>query len=283
MTYEVRLAALNIAREIPHASAEELIATAQKIENHLLGTTAPMTLMETARSLGLAPASEEDKLAYNAMFNFKPEELTWTGTADDVKKLMLEGSTLLNASREIGLTTFLADFVAEQSRDHKQILWLSNTGREAEKARELILKRGGLVAVVDFGGLNRFADVDEHGNSNKTIALAKGTCRYDMIVVDGLASLPYGKETDFLASILPMTKHFIFASTPGQDRGLFHDMWTKSTDFQKVALMWNTPLRPQLEDTAKIMAKLRETIGEARFRNQFECGFRPFGEEPPAE
>lgn len=258
MNYDMRLTALNIARELPHADADALIYSAKKIEAHLRGKIA-QPLLETAPE-------------------YSNETKAWTGIAQDLKALLLSGSTIVCKSRHIGMTTFLADFAAEHTRQSKHVLWLSATLRQAEETKSLIDRSGGVPLYIEFGGLNRFKNFDENGVENK---LAARRSNYDLIIVDGLAYLPYSADAEFWSTIVPLSDHIILASEPGQARGLFYNLWQNNPNFRKVMLTWHTPLYDDKlpEERKNEVARLREALGDDRFRNQFECAFRECSEE----
>jgi hypothetical protein len=275
MTFEMRREALSLAREItPPSDAATLIANATRIEAYLRGEAdAPTTFDGSAATT----------VAYNAVgwdtpLGKTPEHTdprTWSGTGLDLNVLLDNGSTMICKARNIGMTSFLIEYAANKTRNHETVLWFSANGRGADEARKLIGENRGNTALVDLGGLNRFADEED----GVTVTPKQRGCRYDHIIVDGMAFLPYGKEADFLSTVMPMSQHFVFASEPGQKRGLFYDLWLNSPSYQKVMLTWHTPLYPAKPDALAQAQKLRESLGEDRFRNQFECVFREVTDE----
>jgi hypothetical protein len=259
--YKTRQLALEMARSIarPGQQPSQLIEAAYEIEQYLIGSAKS----NAAIDFHGAPIEPID-----------PSINTWSGTACDLAQLCNQGNTLINKARQVGMTRFLIELAIENTKVGKRVLFFGNNGHNTNDARKKFVSGGGETSLADFKALNAIATGAEASDAETLADYYRGSQKFDLVIVDGLAFLPYSRETDFLTGIMPIGMRFVMASEPATERGLFWDLWQNSTSFQKVMLTWNTPLFPDPKRHERI-EELKRNIADDRFRNEFQCEFRP--------
>ena len=268
MTTDMRLEALKLAANCAGSSdPQTLLDTADMIERHLRGGDAPAAVIESE------PVEQPTEIDFAArMTEPKPvvgANLEWSGIAQDLVRLFNTGNTLVRKARQIGMTTLLAEYTAHQTREGKSVLYLAPHGSNCAHFKELVQKR--LANLTEETQEASRADFDTLALKD-ILKLEKGR-RYDIVIIDEMASLPFALEAEFLARLLPCGDRFIFSSAASQGIGLFHDLWRNSQSFQKAMLTAYTPLS-RARDVLASMTATREMMGEDSFKNQFEGQFR---------
>lgn len=279
MNYDTRLTALNLAREItPPSDAATLIANADAIQRYLLGAASQDGALSSDTTGVPLQQPEPEPVAQTQTEQpqaARTEAKPWSGSADDLRKVFDEGSTMVCKARQIGMTTFLADYAAQLTKQDKRVLWLYNGRSNLAPVQAVIAEKGN--PALFFPHLLK-GESQWENPSRRAYDHLKGLT-FDVVIVDGMAFLPFAQEDEFVREVMKTAKHFIFASEAGEDRGLFYRYWQDNVDLAKVMLTWASPLFHRTQEQLANLAKMKEAIGNERFRNQFQCEFRQHAPE----
>lgn len=208
-------------------------------------------------------------------------EIKWSGVADDIREIISEDSAVISTARQIGTTTFLTSFAAEQSFK-KNVCFVTNS-KSAKSHVEVLLKSfqhdPEAITMHTFESF-----VAKSPNLNASVPEDK---KFDLVIVDNAAFIPYAMEEAILDR-LNLCPHVVMASTPAQRRGLFCE-WRLGAGSPNVQLWksllppamvvgldvpWTTPFRhePMSSLQRKKALALRPTD---KFENENLCVFRP--------
>ena len=257
MDYNARKAALDLAASLPGVKyVDDLLRAAQAIENHL-----------ARENLEPIAPREPNKIDFRAVLPVEHDDPVIgqrTGFAQDLVRMFNSGNTLVLKGRNVGLTTLLIEYAEERRALGENVLFI------APKTAHPIFDEKATKAT----WRETDSDCKLIATTFKSLGESiKGTS-IDLIIVDGLGFLPYGEEATFLATIAPLAARCIFVSEATQERGLFHDMWKRSTTFQKITVPWYAPLYLTQRRTAE---KANFTMSPESFLSQMECAFRIVG------
>lgn len=267
--YEIRSEAMRIAEGLDsHGSSDNLIANALKIESYLQGG-----YMQKSKSPEPSePPEPYGKLDLDSTFTpYRDDEMRWSGTAQDLAYTFNAGNTLVTKARMIGMTTFLAHYIARQVYRGKDVLYFAPNRRIIEVVLDII------------DNIKQPVEPEQQSSGSLTTSVLKGDfvsvigrAQYDYLIVDGLGYLPYRDENDFVSKVMPLAKTRIFVSEPPRNaQGLFYNLWQESSEYQKVLLTWYQSLirlrgpRSLVDD-----ARRKELIADS-YRREFECNFKP--------
>lgn len=98
----------------------------------------------------------------------------------------------------------------------------------------------------------------------------------DLIVLDQAALVSHSQANDYWITIQPILNRgtrMIMTSTPKEDTGLFHQVYTGAplNGFEPIELTWR--VHPDRDDTWA--DAYRKSLGDDTFKQEFECKFSP--------
>jgi hypothetical protein len=254
--YEKKRFALEMARELKPETPEQLIEYAQKLEEYFDTNTVtePKSVDFNAVAVPVSDPEWRDNIS----------NLKWNPIAQYLISQFNSGNTVVCKARQIGMSTFLCDYISHRSHSER-IFYVVPNQRFVTSSEVTIRKMGGNMENVSVISMNQAVGDGLRGY------------RADVLIVDGLAFIPYAKEEEFTINALRLGARMIFSSEPAQARGLFHDLWHHSADFAKVALTWNMSLYGAKDNT--FTKNMIGSIGAERFQNEFLCSFRPSSDD----
>ena len=196
-----------------------------------------------------------------------------------------------NQARQSGKTTVVGAFLLHHAifNEDKEIFVLANKEKQAIEILTRVRK-----ALLDLPfflmpGVVKYGSTEvEFENGSKIVAYATSSDSIRgrsaaMLYIDEVAFIE--NDMEFWESTFPavsqsQTSKIIMTSTPKGQRGLFYKIWQESepdeygvsNGFKRVEVKWNDV--PTYANDPTWKEKTISKLGEARFKQEYECSFR---------